>query len=174
MAARAGTQHAGLTAGPVLTYFRVNRPGQSDSETSSQYNNEGIAFAGKDTDTWSRNSGAGPAIVKKATALVASVFLTAVLVGGCSSQPISIVGDNAALCEYSAQSNGGEVVSRCRVRLGGQQRRLPANNAIRIDGYTLLNTPEQPSAVADQCKTAPKIAPTLPVRFPLNENVESV
>lgn len=103
--------------------------------------------------------GARLVIVIKATVAVAWVTLTAIAVAGCSSQSTSIVGDDAALCQYSTDAGSGDDISRCRGRLDDQHRRLTAGNATRIDGYALLNTPEQqPSAVVDRCKTpnAPK------------------
>jgi len=97
-------------------------------------------------------------IVKKAAIAAASAILTALAVSGCSSQVTSIVGDDAALCQYSTQANIRDDISRCRGRLDSQHRRLAAASATRIDGYALLNAPEPPSAVADQCKApgAPK------------------
>lgn len=87
-----------------------------------------------------------------------SVVLTAIAIGGCSSRLTSIVEDDAALCQFSAQANRTGDVSSCRGRLDAQHRRLASGSATRIDGYALLNTPGPPRAVADQCKApnAPK------------------
>ncbi|HXD46548.1 MAG TPA: hypothetical protein VN655_15580 [Pseudolabrys sp.] len=95
---------------------------------------------------------------RAAAVAAASVIFIAVVLAGCSSQPVSIVGDDAALCDYSAQANGASSLARCRDRLDRRQRRLTAATATRIDGYALLNTPDQPPAVAGRCKTpdAPK------------------
>jgi hypothetical protein len=82
---------------------------------------------------------------------VTSGLMAAALVG-CASQPSSIVGDNAALCAYSGKEHGMDAAERCRSRLESQGRRLAARNAVRIEGYALLNTPEQPSPIAGQCK----------------------
>jgi hypothetical protein len=90
----------------------------------------------------------------------AAFFRMAAVVGavaglaGCSSSPEMIVSDDAALCRYAAEAGGAEPAASCRSRLAGQHRTRLAANAIRIEGYALLNTPAPPTELADQCKQA--------------------
>ena len=96
---------------------------------------------------------ANSAIISIATTMIAAFALA-----GCASQPLSVAGDDDALCRYSADAGDARGLSRCHERLDRQQRRAVAANAIRIDGYALLNTPEPPTGVAARCKgpDAPK------------------
>lgn len=82
----------------------------------------------------------------------------AVVLAGCSSSPESIVGDDAALCRYSADAGNADTYAQCRNRLAGRHQIMAAAGASRIEGYALLNTPAPASNVADQCKAsdAPK------------------
>ena len=107
---------------------------------------------------YSGHWGRGAVAAKIGIITVASVILAAAGVAGCSSQSTTIVGDDAALCQYSATEVGAEGLTQCQKRLASQNRRLAVANATRIDGYALLNTPQQPNDVAGRCKgpDAPK------------------
>jgi hypothetical protein len=89
---------------------------------------------------------------------IASMMTAAFVLAGCASQPTSVAGDDEALCRYSGQAGDAQGLSRCRDRLDRQHRRAVAANAIRIDGYALLNTPEPSTGMAGRCKgpDAPK------------------
>lgn len=89
---------------------------------------------------------------------IASMMIAAFILAGCASQPTSVAGDDEALCRYSSEAGDAKGLSRCRDRLDHQHRRAVAANAVRIDGYALLNTPAPSTGVAERCKgpDAPK------------------
>ena len=86
------------------------------------------------------------------------MMIVAFVLAGCASQPTSVAGDDEALCRYSSEAGDAKGLSRCRDRLDHQHRRAVAANAVRIDGYALLNTPAPSTGVAERCKgpDAPK------------------
>jgi len=93
-------------------------------------------------------------IDKAALFWTAAVLGMAAALGGCSSSPESIVGDDAALCRFAADAGSADSDAQCRTRLAGRQQIMAAAGASRIEGYALLNTPAQATGVADQCKAS--------------------
>ncbi|MBS0536809.1 MAG: hypothetical protein JSR72_22355 [Proteobacteria bacterium] len=100
----------------------------------------------------------GAMTYKAALFWTAAALGIAVALGGCSSSPESIIGDDAALCRFAADAGGADSYAQCRSRLAGRQQIMAAAGASRIEGYALLNTPAPATGVADQCKAsdAPK------------------
>lgn len=85
---------------------------------------------------------------------IAAVVGAVAGLAGCGTNPVTIAGDDSALCRYAAEAGGAESAAACRSRLESQQRGRIVANASRIEGYALLNTPAPPTALADQCKQA--------------------